>query len=174
MEEPLHRAKALAVAMLLLIVATATWFARDGSDASAAAAATPYGEVTIKDFSGSQKLTSDIRNHSWEVTAPVSGGLPAGDAEFGFLFVRRSTSPASPKIARAVARGFQYPKVTVKIFKPGTLQTKTTYIIEGVHIISLRRSGQTENIGFVYNDFELIYGDNTFCWDVPSRAECAT
>lgn len=152
----------------------------DGSIARAAAA-NPYGTMTINDFSGQQKLTTDIRDHSWRlIGTPAAGGGTGGGtgrADFDPFVVTRSITPSSPAIALALAENRHFPRVTIRIFKPGTSQVAAVYVLEEVELASLVESGgagPTEVIEMVYDVIEWTQNDNVFCFDVLDYSECLT
>ena len=180
MDLPLRRVTAVVIGMMLFLVAILTWFSRDGTESIARAApAKPYGEMTIQEFSGENNLKTDIRDHEWDLTATYATGGGAGGgsgkATFHPFAVTRSITPISPAIASAVAQGRHFPKVTVKIFKPGTVQVAATYVLTDVALSGLHESpggGSTEVIEFVYNTIKWTQANNNMCWDVENNAGC--
>lgn len=180
MDMPLRRTLSLMVGAVLLLAATVTWTGRRGTDDIAnAAAASPYGEMTIHEFKGQQNLNSEIRDHEWEATATYTvgggSGTASGRAIIHHFFVTRSTTAASPAIAAALVNGIQFPRVTVRIFKPGTDNVAGLFVLKEVKISRLHESpgtGATEVIGFVYDEIDWTQNGGNFCWNLEVFEGC--
>ena len=180
MDVSLRRTLALMIGAVLLLAAIVTWTGRNGTDDVAnAAAASPYGEMTIQEFNGLQSLNSDIRDHEWQATGAytVGGGSGGGTgrAVLNHFFVTRSTTAASPAIAEALVEGKQFPKVTVRIFKPGTTKVAGIFVLTEVKISRLHLSpggGSTEIIGFVYDEIDWTQSGRNFCWNLAAFEGC--
>lgn len=160
-------------AVLALAVAAIVW-TNGGSERAAAAAADPYGELVIRDFSGDNDLVSEIKSHSWDVFVPLTNGNPSGPPQFSSLVVTRSTDASSPRLARAVARQFQYDTVIVRIFKPGTTQIRSAFRLENILIVDFDLSGRNEKVSFIYESVDWSHGAGEFCWDLGLQGECST
>lgn len=169
------------VAILSLFVVN--WMLQSGNgdgDVAQAAPGDPYGTMTIDDFIGVNKMTTDIRDHSWELLSapPAAGGGTGGGtgkADFNPFVVTRAISANSPFIAEKIADSFHFPKVTVKIFKPGTSQVAATYVLTEVEISRLTESegaSATEEIEFVYDKIKWTQNNNDFCFEIAPYIFC--
>lgn len=181
MDWPMRRTAAVIAGTALLLAALVFWLGPNGTqDVARAAPADPYGTMTIDDFSGQQKLTTDIRDHSWELLSapPAAGGGTGGGtgkADFNPFVITRSITPSSPAIALALAENRHFPRATIKIFKPGTSQVAAIFVLTEIELARLTESpgaSATEVIEIVYDDIKWTQNDNEFCFDVILYAEC--
>ncbi len=175
-----RRTLAVGTVVLSSLLGMAIWSSRGGTraeDLRTAGAVTPHGRITIADFSGEDRLRSQIRDHSWEVFAVYSdsGGGAVGKVTFKPFSITRNISWSSPAIALAVAEGTHFPRVTVQIYKTGTTEIDATYVLSQVvltRIVESGGSGQTEVIEFDYGRISWTQEGETFCYDVDTPAEC--
>ena len=179
MDRSLRRNVALIVGAMLFLLAIMTLMSQRGSgDTAQAAAASPYGALTIR-YSPTKSMSFDIRGHEWELSGdfdPGGGtGGGSGRANFSQFSIVKNISANSPELARTVALQPHIDKVTVKIYKPGTSQAAGTYTLEDVLIARIHESpggNALEEVSFVYDHIRWVQGQNVFCFDVSLYTTC--
>jgi type VI protein secretion system component Hcp len=180
MELSVRRVTITGIALALFVVTiVSVWGGSSNNSSAQAAAAGPYGEMTIFKFQGTQKLITDIRDHTWGMTIPTSlaGGGGSGKAKLTQMTITRNASASSPLIAEKAALGEQFDRVRIEVFKPGTTQVAQSIELEDTQITTYTQSpggAQTEVISFTFDKIEWIVGPNDFCWEVVEGATCLT
>lgn len=112
----------------------------------------------------------DVESYSWGANADASvtsGLLRGSSAKFGDLQITKKIDTASPNLGAGLAKGTQYPSVTLTLYKtsePDPQIDYLTYKMSDVLITSIQHGGSgndlpTESISLAYGQLEVIAKD---------------